>query len=315
MILITLAGCAPSAVAPGATDAPRGSAPDRHPDNQAVVAAPAATATLAAAPACGAPIAVGDRVICNWMARGVYYPGRVDRAADGAVTIQYDDGDREQTVAARCVHEPAGAAPAAEVATPDPDGIAGAYHIAAGHNPNGTTYAGDVAIAKQGGVYQLSWTIGGSAAYAGVGLHVGDVLGVGWGPGGAPAVVVYRVNGGKLSGTWAAGARAGVGEEDLDGPAGLSGTYRITRGKNPDGSSYTGSVTIKPHGKLYQLAWSIPGTSYAGVGILKGDVLSVGWGSGSVPGVVAYAVGAQSLDGVWANPGDTSQGSERLERK
>lgn len=251
------------------------------------------------------------------MARGVYYPGRVDHAGDsGAVTIQYDDGDREDTVAARCVHEPAGASRAPAIATtPDPDGIAGAYRIAAAHNPNGTTYSGDVAISRQGDVYRLSWTIGGSPGYVGVGLHVGDVLGVGWSAGAAPGVVVYRVKGGTLHGTWAAGARGGVGEEDLDGPPGLNGTYRITRGKNPDGSSYTGSVAIKKQGDTYALVWSIPHTSYAGVGILNGDVLSVGWGSGNAPGVVAYAVSGGTLDGAWANPGDPKRGSERLERR
>jgi hypothetical protein len=258
-------------------------------------------------------------VICNWKARGVYYPGRVDQAdGQGGVKIQYDDGDREETSATRCLHEPAGSqtAPPAPIATPDPDGVAGQYRIAAAANPGGGAgYTGSVAITRSGDVYHLGWTITGSAGYVGVGLHVGSVLGVGWSTGGAPGVVVYKVNGGRLDGVWASGSGTGVGSEVLEGPPGLSGTYKITTGKNPNGSSYTGSVKIAHKSDVYQLAWSIPGTSYAGVGILKDHVLSVGWGQGTPPGVVAYSVSGTRLDGTWANPSDTRLGKERLERK
>lgn len=248
----------------------------------------------------------------------MYYPGRVEQAdGQGGVAIRYDDGDREQTRTARCLHEPTGShvAQPTPVATPDPDGIAGSYRIAAAANPGGSAYTGSVAITRSGGVYRLGWTIAGSAGYAGVGLHVGGVLGVGWSTGGAPGVVVYKVDGGKLDGRWASGSGGGVGVEVLSGPPGLSGTYKITNGKNPDGSSYTGSVKIAKKGDVYQLAWAIPGTSYAGIGVLKGHVLSVGWGQGAPPGVVAYGVSGTTLDGVWANPSDTNLGKERLERK
>ncbi len=298
-------------------------APPVEPPPPAPAPAPPPAPTIATTPApappnCAAPIATGDRVICNWMGRGVYYPGRVDQAdAQGGLSIQYDDGDREQTVAARCLHEPVGAhvPQPTEVATPDPDGIAGTYRIASASNPGGGSYTGSVAITRSGDVYHLGWTISGSTAYAGVALHVGSVLGVGWGVGGAPGVVVYKVDGGKLDGKWASGSGNGVGTEVLDGPPGLSGTYKITTGKNPNGSSYTGSVKITHKGNTYALAWTIPGTSYTGVGILKDKVLSVGWGQGATPGVVAYAVSGTTLDGVWANPSDTRLGKERLERK
>jgi len=269
-------------------------------------------------PTCGAPIATGDRVICNWKAHGVYYPGRVDQAdGQGSVTIRYDDGDREETATARCLHEPAGsrAAPPAPVATADPDGIAGSYRIVRAANPGGSAYGGSVAITRGGDVYRFGWTIPGSPGYVGVGLHVGSLLGVGWSTGSAPGVVVYKVNGGKLDGKWATGSGNGVGTEVLEGPPDLSGSYKITTGKNPDGSSYAGSVKITHKGDVYRLAWSIPDTSYAGVGILKDHVLSVGWGQGAPPGVVAYSVQGTTLDGVWANPSGSGLGKERLERK
>lgn len=282
---------------------------------------PAPTVTAVPTPpssSCGAPIAKGDRVICNWQGRDVYYPGRVDQTDDkGGVTIQYDDGDREQTVATRCLHEPARSRVAQPTPAPtaDPDGIAGTYRIAAATNPGGGAYTGSVAITRSGDVYQLGWTIAGSPGYQGVGLHAGSVLGVGWSTGSAPGVVVYKVHGGKLDGKWATGTSSHVGVEMLEGPPGLSGTYRITRGRNPDGSSYTGRVKITPKGKLYRLAWSIPGTSYTGVGILKDHVLSVGWGRGSAPGVVAYGVNHGTLDGAWVSGTATRLGKERLERQ
>lgn len=314
-----LVGCSPR-VFGDAAPAPRTAGVTNAPGTAPVPVTTMATAPTAAVapppPSCNAPIATGDRVICNWKGRGVYYPGRVDHSDDNGVTIQYDDGDREQTNATRCLHEPAGSqvAKPAPIATPDPDGIAGTYRIASAANPSGGGYTGSVSIGRSGDVYHLDWSIAGSPGYMGVGLHVGGVLGVGWSGGRAPGVVVYKVHGGRLDGKWASGSNSGVGVEVLDGPPGLSGTYKITKGKNPNGTSYTGSVTINPHGRVYELAWSIPGTSYAGVGILKGHVLSVGWGHGAAPGVVAYEVGRDTLDGTWTGGADMRLGRERLER-
>ncbi|MBI4237777.1 MAG: fibronectin-binding protein [Deltaproteobacteria bacterium] len=94
----------------------------------------------------------------------------------------------------------------------------------------------------------------------------------------------------------------------------LAGKYAV-KGTNPGGKgNYTGTVTITQKGDLYQLAWSV-GTTYTGVGIKSGNVLSVGWGTGGAAGygVVSYTIGADgTLTGTWAGPKDTGLGTETL---
>ncbi|MEO8877770.1 MAG: hypothetical protein ABI461_19405, partial [Polyangiaceae bacterium] len=75
---------------------------------------------------------------------------------------------------------------------------------------------------------------------------------------------------------------------------------------------YAGSVTIKPSGSVYDVAWTTPGNNYSGVGILQGNIFSVGWGTaGKGAGAVVYTVGSK-LDGKWAQPNGTSLGTEVL---
>jgi len=42
-------------------------------------------------------IEVGVRVYGNWRSGGQYYPGRVSTVAGEAISIEYDDGDKETT--------------------------------------------------------------------------------------------------------------------------------------------------------------------------------------------------------------------------
>jgi hypothetical protein len=130
-------------------------------------------------------------------------------------------------------------------------------------------------------------------------------------------VVVYRVSGGKLSGRWATGGSASdVGTEDLEGPEGLSGTYKVVSSKTPKGGSYTGTVTITPAGGTHTVQWNLSTQSFSGVGIRQGDLFIVGWGeAGKGAGVVSYQVSGSTLTGVWAVPGGTQLGNESISRR
>jgi len=77
----------------------------------------------------------------------------------------------------------------------------------------------------------------------------------------------------------------------------IEGEYMAV-GTNPDGSSYTGVVTINRDGDMYRFHWRV-GTEYHGHGTLKGDILTVYWGA---PDPVIYTVkdGGRTLEGVWA---------------
>ncbi len=204
----------------------------------------------------------------------------------------------------------------AAVSDPSAVDMAGAYTIKSASNPGGHgTYRGSVQVTKANGYYDLAWTITGSPGYAGVALQEGDHLGVGWGQGGDFGVVVYKIEGGKLSGTWTSHGAAGVGVEDLEGPASLSGTYKITKATVPgNGKSYSGDVVITPHGDTYLVHWKLAGgDSYDGAAIREGDRLVVGWGRGGKgAGVVSYTAHGKELDGKWATASGGSLGSEVL---
>lgn len=197
------------------------------------------------------------------------------------------------------------------------DSLAGKYEITAAANPGGAGgYDGKVTLTRAGSAYKLAWAIPNSPPYSGVGIPVGDTLAVGWGMGSQYGVVVYQVNGGTLKGQWATATNPALGSEDLEGPAGLNGTYKITKAAGPDGKSYEGAVTITPKGDAFEVTWTLPTESYSGVGIKEGDLLVVGWGeAGKGAGVVSYKVNKDTLVGRWGAPGSDKLGTETLTRE
>lgn len=192
--------------------------------------------------------------------------------------------------------------------------FAGGYTITAASNPGGGgRYAGSVSIAQAAGYQTIDWTIANSPPYAGVGITAGDKLGVGWGVGGNYGVAVYKITGGKLTGTWTSKGLTGVGAEEIEGPASLDGTFTISKSRTPDGKSYTGTVTIEPTGDTYAVTWATTAGSYSGVGIKDGDLFVAGWGKGGQgAGVVLYTKTATGMDGIWATPGGRTLGTETL---
>ena len=94
-----------------------------------------------------------------------------------------------------------------------PGTLEGLYQVT-GNNPGGKgSYKGTLSIAKNGEVYDLSWSVG--ATYAGVGLRSGDTLAVGWGIGGGFGVVEYTLAGDKAEGRWTLPKASKVGTERL----------------------------------------------------------------------------------------------------
>jgi hypothetical protein len=82
-------------------------------------------------------------------------------------------------------------------AAPDsvPPDLAGIYRCN-GVNPDGTAYEGVVEIAKLDGTYRVVWALSDNSSVTGVGIFSGGVLAVSY-FGGAPAVVVYEVDGSR----------------------------------------------------------------------------------------------------------------------
>ncbi|MCK7613396.1 caspase family protein [Roseibium sediminicola] len=189
--------------------------------------------------------------------------------------------------------------------------ISGIYRVQ-GTNPNGTVYDGMMAItpddSPDNSKVRFTWWIG-KDVFTGVGEFAGRMLVVNWGD---KHPVVYTFSGGEnLDGEWADGsaterlslyARAAPGPQDL-----LEGTYAVS-GRNPNGTTYTGTVTLSRQGSRYTLIWKVGATGYRGVGELEGNVLTVDWGD-KTP--VVYALTAEGgLKGLWA----AGRGAEELTR-
>jgi Caspase domain len=174
--------------------------------------------------------------------------------------------------------------------------LAGIYRVS-GTNPNGSQYQGMVALSQQNDEFTLTWWIG-KQVFHGTGHFAGKMLVVNWGD---KHPVIYSFgDGGALDGEWADGSATEtllpVGTAAPSEVPLAPGRYKV-EGRNADGSSYDGAVTITKHGKVYQLRWSVGSTSYKGSGTLKDNFLTVNWGS-TTPVVYALAEDG-SLTGLW----------------
>jgi hypothetical protein len=189
---------------------------------------------------------------------------------------------------------------------PAPPVLTGIYRVE-GTNPNGSRYRGMVAIVRNGDRFTFRWWIG-KQIFDGSGELAGRMLVVHWGD---KTPVVYSFGPlGVLDGEWADGTAAErltpFGQGVADGAAVKEGRYNVL-GRNSNGGTYTGFVTIKRQHTFYSVDWNVGGSSYHGTGTLDGSLLSVSWGS-STP--VVYAVSADgSLKGLW----DAGAGEETLQ--
>ena len=78
----------------------------------------------------------------------------------------------------------------------------------------------------------------------------------------------------------------------------IEGQYSAA-GRNPNGTTYSGIVTITKKNEAYMFVWKIGNSTYSGSGYLEGDILTVNWGA---PYPVIYKVQAdKSLIGTWNN--------------
>jgi hypothetical protein len=199
--------------------------------------------------------------------------------------------------------------------------IAPGLYKATGRTPAGQTYDGDVEIAPLGKVLAVLWRLGTGDAYKGIGLESGPVFGVAYSIDKPFGLVIYRVKGGELDGRWSLAAENGaaIGHEVLQGPGGLDGVYKIALGENPNGTTYTGTVEIKPNGKTYALHWftaePTPEPTEIGTGILMDQMLVVAYGRDPGFGVVAYHRQGNLLHGLWAATLAADLGSEDLTLK
>jgi hypothetical protein len=200
----------------------------------------------------------------------------------------------------------------------DAQELGGTYQVT-GETASGTDYQGTIELTPRDGAYDVDWQRGAALEHSGFALQLDQVLGIVAEDSDAdPGVVLYRVKGGHLEGIWQnirGRAGRGHGREILDGPEGLEGEFTITLGRNPDGSSYYGWVTIRKSGAIYQVDWRAPVSGFIGTGVLVGDIFVVGYAAARRSGVAAYCVrSTATLDGITGEASDTLAGAEMLWR-
>ncbi|MFN8828316.1 MAG: hypothetical protein ACK50Q_12245 [Labrys sp. (in: a-proteobacteria)] len=94
----------------------------------------------------------------------------------------------------------------------------------------------------------------------------------------------------------------------------IGGTYSV-EGKNPNGSTYTGTARIEgTEGGNCSITWTIGnGQSSEAFCMRQGEVLGAAYVLGKSIGLVIYRVdGDGVLDGTWSIAGEEGVGQERL---
>jgi hypothetical protein len=92
----------------------------------------------------------------------------------------------------------------------------------------------------------------------------------------------------------------------------LSSHYTAA-GVNPDGSKYTGVVSVKIlSDTTFAIEWLIGGVTYKGFGMRRNDALAATYTIDGQPGLVIYQLEGNGLDGLWAVRGQNGNGTEHL---
>jgi len=187
---------------------------------------------------------------------------------------------------------------------------AGDYYVT-GVGMNGTPYEGGLEILTVGAdqYYTLAWQL--ANPFYGIGILNGNVLsGAFGGDGCAVATYTLDANSGAIDGAWASTNDGRLGYESgkpTQSSANVT-EYTLT-GTDPDGTPYTGTMTVTQTADTAQLVQNFGGSMVYGTAILQGNVISAVYGNDSC-GVLGYIVGENRLDGEWTTFGSTTRTTE-----
>ncbi|MCU0883841.1 MAG: hypothetical protein MUC44_02665 [Beijerinckiaceae bacterium] len=92
------------------------------------------------------------------------------------------------------------------------------------------------------------------------------------------------------------------------------GRYDV-EGRNPSGTSYSGTATIEKTGDTYRVVWNIGGTRFIGTGIGSDEGIAISYRSGSNTGIALLGKEPWGYGLVWTYMGGTDLGTERWTRR
>jgi hypothetical protein len=163
--------------------------------------------------------------------------------------------------------------------------LAGRYDVT-GTNTDGSRYAADLRVTRSGETWRFDWDSGNAV---GVGLVLGDMVAVAYGASTCSVVGYLVQKNGDLDGLWASRSST-LGSELATGSDSPRFSHTVS-GRNPDGSRYQGTLALYTVGPAYSLRWLIGQDTYVGLGVRRGNLLAVAYGSDSC-GMVAYSLDA-----------------------
>ncbi|MDX2007136.1 MAG: hypothetical protein SFU83_18000 [Meiothermus sp.] len=206
----------------------------------------------------------------------------------------------------------------------------GAYTLA-GKNPDGSNYTGSMTVTPFGDGYRVT-AVFGNETWRGIANDIGDYLAVAFLDGTDPVISIYKVSGNNtLEGFWQSAANAKEGSEIATLAArrfslvpstptsaaryDYSGVYNVA-GKNPDGSSYTGSLSLTPFGDGYKATFVSGNETWNGVASDFAGYLAVSFNAGNVPSVNIYELQRNgSLVGYWQDFDSQKEGQETATKR
>lgn len=92
------------------------------------------------------------------------------------------------------------------------------------------------------------------------------------------------------------------------------GRYEV-QGSSPDGSKYSGTVTVTKTGQTFKVVWLIGNEKYTGTAIGDKDFLAISYVSGSESGLALYGADGGNWNGIWTYAGGTTMGTEIWKRQ
>lgn len=88
------------------------------------------------------------------------------------------------------------------------------------------------------------------------------------------------------------------------------GVYAV-KGTNPDGSAYSGTITVTKTGQTWRVVWKSGDQTVNGTALVMNNLLAVGYDGG----VGIYRPQGNGWVGEWAERGQTNFGKETWERQ
>jgi hypothetical protein len=191
--------------------------------------------------------------------------------------------------------------------------ILGTYSVT-GVDPDHNNYEDTLEIMASNGILQWNWL---NREPLGIGLVQEDVVSVAWGEEKECNVISFFVDEEMvLDGIYAEKGETRTGSDKSmpqgEMGEGIEGTY-MAFGSTPGGGMYICDLEVTRNGDFYDFYWPDCGDSFYGVGIQRGNIVSVAFSRRNTNSCMLYSYLIEedgTLNGLWATIGAAELGTD-----